>query len=275
MEEALTTPAPAQNTDMVRAWLNRLPDMLEAVLFALVAVAVGLLLLRYGKKLIAFALSKRKTENAEETRSVKTVQSLLNSVFTYLMYFLMAVVVLRAFGVDVSGLLTVAGVGGVAVGFGAQTLVKDVISGAFLWSEKRIAVGDIVTVAGQTGTVVTVNLRTTVLRGTNGNLYTIPNGDIRLVVNMSRTYRCAQVDFTLLHGQDFNRALEVMDDEGHKLAQRLSLANPPDAIGIVACDVRGATIRVECRCEVDECWALEREIRLCMLTRLQSEGFKP
>ena len=115
----------------------------------------------------------------------------------YTSYFIIITVVLSIFGVNVSSILDVAGVGGIAVGFGAQTLVKDVISGFFIWMEGSISVGDIVDINGLTGEVESIAIRTTLVRNFNGNLYAIPNGDIRTVTNMSRGFKRAIVDIRL------------------------------------------------------------------------------
>ena len=100
----------------------------------------------------------------------------LMSIFNYTMYFILITVVLGIFGINVASMIAVAGVGGIAIGFGAQTLVKDVISGLFLWAEGNVTVGDIVEINGLSGEVEAIAIRTTTIRNYSGNLYVIPNG---------------------------------------------------------------------------------------------------
>lgn len=252
---------------------NDLPLILTRLLAAALLAAAGLLLLRLGRKIIKKICRHKPDRQFGQQR---TLHSLFLSLFNYTMYFSIAMMVLSALGVDVSSLLAVAGVGGVAIGFGCQSLVKDFVSGLFLWVEGRINVGDVVTVGGQTGTVEAMALRTTTLRGTNGNLFTIPNGDIRTVINMTRDYRCALVNITIAHGQDIPHILSALQEAMDELGKRLELEQEtPQVIGLTASDARGATICIQCKCQVEEGWALEREIRLAALECLAKEGYKP
>lgn len=277
------TPAPASETgrtlgQMLTDWeqvLGELPVVLTRLLVAVLLTAVGLLLLRLGRRIIQRAY-RRTGRVSPVSAQGRTLHSLFLSIFNYTMYFAIALAVLSALGVNISSLLAVAGVGGVAIGFGCQSLVKDFISGLFLWVEGRINVGDVVTIGGQTGTVESMALRTTTLRGTNGNLYTIPNGDIRTVVNMTRDYRCALVDVTVAHGQDYGKTLALLQEAMDALQKRLGLTEEaPQVVGLIASDGRAATIRIECKCKAEEGWALEREIRLAALQCLEKEGIKP
>lgn len=256
--------------------VNDLPLILGRLATAAALILIGVLFLRLGRHIIRRIAKRAPKVGKENARSGKTLHTLFLSIFNYIMYFVIAMSALSAMGVDVSSLLTVAGVGGVAIGFGCQTLVKDVISGLFLWIDGQIHVGDVVTVAGQTGTVESIALRTTVLRSTNGSLYTVPNGDIRTVVNMSLDYRRAQVDITVSHGQDLPRILEALQDEMNLLGKRLEMApQAPEVLGVIGSDRFSAIVRVECKCKVETVWALEREIRLAALDRMSREGMKP
>ncbi|MBE5783103.1 MAG: mechanosensitive ion channel family protein [Clostridiales bacterium] len=254
-----------------------MPGILMRLLVAGLLVIVGIAVLRLGRKMIRRA-QQRAERGRDPSAPRQTIHSLVLSLFNYLMYFAIAMAALSALGVDVSSILAVAGVSGVAIGFGCQSLVKDFVSGLFLWVEGRINVGDMVTVGNQTGIVENMALRTTTLRGTNGNLFTIPNGDIRTVINMSRDYRCALVDVTVAHGQDkdYAQLISLLQNAMKELDERLEeLEEPPQVLGVVNSDGRAATFRIECRCKVEDGWALEREIRLAALQCLKKEGLKP
>ncbi len=269
--------------------VKNMPRYLLSLLFAVIVILVGILLIRLGRSLIRkLCAAHEKRHPAPEdpnpndcdcvTRpsQMRTVQSLILSIFNYVMYFIIIIIVFSALGVDITGLLTVAGVGGIAVGFGCQTLVKDFISGLFLLLDGSVKVGDIVTVNGATGTVEEVAIRTTKLRCTNGNIQVVPNGDIRTVTNFTRDYRCAIVDVTVAHGQDYTRALEILKEEMASFDIGSDLVDePPVVTGVIASDGRAATIRIECRCRVKDCWTIEREIRLRCLERFRAEGIRP
>ncbi len=264
---------------MTGAWqkfLSQWPAYVIRLLTAAVIILVGCIALRFGRRLIRNICARTKNGKMPRTAAqTKTIQSLATSIFNYTLYFALALIALSALGVDVSSLLTIAGVSGVAIGFGSQTLVKDFISGMFLWGEGRVNVGDIVTIAGQTGVVEEIALRTTTLRDNGGYVYTIPNGDIRTVVNMSRDFRWAQVDLPMSHGNDWAAIIDALQDEMKAYALRKQLAETPQVIGLIASDRFSATLRIQVKCDVRDDWLLEREIRQAALTRLAKEGFNP
>ena len=256
-------------TDLAKDLYQQTPVILMRLILAALTILIGIVVLRVLRKLI-----NRKSKKNRAIRQAETVRSLSNSNISYLMYFFVALVVLRIFGIDLTSLLAVAGIGSIAIGFGAQTLVKDIISGLFLWMEGNLNVGDVVTVGGYNGRIESLSLRTTTLRGTDGSLYAVPNGDIRTVVSRSQGNQVAQVNVTVAHGQDLLHAQQIIEDECIQLKQRLALKTLPRLYPAIASDARCVTMRVEMPCEADEAWSLEREIRLSMFARLQKEGIK-
>lgn len=248
-------------------------EILIRLAIALVIVGVGICLVFAGKKLLKALLNRKKAEQEDEGQK-KTLLSLLTNLLSFTVYFAAGCMALSALGVNVESILAVAGVGGLAIGFGCQTLVKDFVSGLFLWLEGNLKVGDVVTVGGLTGTVEKMALRTTSLRAANGNLYTIPNGDIRTVVNMTRDFRYALVDIVLAHSQDYQKAMDVMQAAMAQLdEQEEMLEETPKVVGLSGNDRFAATIRIECKCAVEKCWEVERKIRQAALESLKKEGF--
>lgn len=204
---------------------------------------------------------------------VDTMQSLAKSVFNYIMYFIIVTVALSIFGVNVSSILAMAGVGGVAVAFGAQTLVKDVISGLFIWGEGSISVGDYVEINEMQGIVESVAIRTTVIRNYNGNLYTVPNGDIRTITNMSREFKRAIVDIRCPYEENLERLVRIVTEEMEKAGAEIDgLDVPPDVLSVHAFEVDAVVIRVAAQCPVGEHWRIERDIRSRIKMRFDREG---
>lgn len=268
------------------AFVDRLPDLLVRLIFAILVLVIGIIVLRLGRRLIRRISDNyirkhprynRNGEPAERQISgQKTARDLAISIFNYVLYFTIAMATMSTLGVDVTSLLAVAGVSGIAIGFGCQTLVKDFLSGLFLWTDGYIKVGDIITAGSFTGTVENVALRTTTLRGTNGNIMVIPNGEIRAITNMTRDYRCALVDITVAHGQDYAAVIDLLRNAMQDLDKKLDyIDEAPAVLGIIASDGRAATVRIESKCDIADCWTLEREIRLIALTEMQKAGFKP
>lgn len=273
-----------EQTEKLTGFVDDLPDILMKLAVCAVVIALGVLVLRTGRKLIRkiwLRYSRKRRASDAETAEYRaanesTVLSLLTSLFDYIIYFAVLIIVLARLGVDTSSLLTVAGIGGVAISLGSQTLIKDFIAGVFLWIDGYIKIGDTITIGAQTGTVENVALRTTTLRTTNGNLIMIPNGDIRAITNRSRDYRCALVDMTIAHGQDYRAVIAALQQAMNELAASSDIAHePPKVLGVIASDARCATIRIECRCEINEGWDLEREIRLAALECMARNNFKP
>ena len=126
--------------------------------------------------------------------------------------------ILRELGFDIAPLLAGAGIAGLAVGFGAQNLVRDIITGFFIIFENQIRVGDVVEVAGKMGKVEQVNLRSTVLRDGEGRVHIVPNGQITTVTNMTREWSRVLLDVNIAYKEDLNRVIHVLQKVGDDLA---------------------------------------------------------
>ena len=249
---------------------SRLPALTSRVLMAALFAFIGIIVLRIGRRMINSLVKVRGQRNPHQTNTFK---SLVTSIFNYIMYFIIVTVVLSIFGVNVTSLLTVAGVGGVAIGFGAQTLVKDVISGLFIWGEGSIAVGDVVDINGLQGEVESIAIRTTVLRNYNGNVFTIPNGDIRTITNMSRGFKRAIVDIRCPYEADQQHLVDIITEEMEKAGQEIEgLTAAPEVMSILSFETDAVVVRVASQCPVGENWRIERDIRSRVKARFDKEG---
>lgn len=183
---------------------------------------------------------------------LRTLAGLLNSVVTYVLTFVFGIMLLRAFNLDPIPLLTTASVAGLAVGFGAQKLVKDVISGFFILLENQYGIGDYVTIGPVTGTVEDVGMRTTRIRDDVGKLYTLSNGEITQVCNQSRGAVATFIEIGVAPGTDIDAAKALVDKTGKSLADErtdLGFDKPPSVQGISAMDATKITLRVTCATE--------------------------
>ena len=253
--------------------ISNLPVLTMRALMAVLLVFIGVILLRVGRKMIVSLVRKRSGKGVRTAQQVDTLRSLITSVFNYIMYFIMATVVLSVFGVNVSSILAVAGVGGVAIAFGAQTLVKDVISGLFIWVEGSISVGDIVSINGMDGTVEAIAIRTTTLRNFNGNVFTIPNGDIRTVTNMSRGFKRAIVDIRCPYEEDQQRLVAIIEEEMELAGKEIEgIETAPEVMSILSFETDAVVVRVAVPCPVGENWRIERDIRTRIKNRFDKEG---
>ena len=259
--------------DTAGSFVTRLPLLTTKVLMSAAVIFVGAILIRLGHRLIFSLIKSRTSKVVHNPQQVDTMRSLINSLFNYVMYFIIATLVLSIFGVNVGSLLAVAGVGGVAIAFGGQTLVKDVISGLFIWVEGSLSVGDVVDINGQQGVVESIAIRTTVIRNYNGNLITIPNGDIRTITNMSRDFKRAIVDIRCPYEADHAHLVEIINEEMEKAGREIDgLTSAPEVMSILSFEVDCVVVRVAAQCPVGEHWRIERDIRSRIKARFDAEG---
>jgi len=210
-----------------------------AILARLVAVAVTLLLAFAAYGVLGQLVERvlRRAAGADEpsgTQRVHTLAPLLKNLALYALSFVVGIVVLQEVGVDVRALAVSAGVLGLAVGFGAQSLIKDVITGFFILFEGLVRVGDVIEVGGHTGVVEAIGLRVTRLRLFNGAQRIVPNGDLTQFANYNRGWARAVVDVGVTYDTDVRRALEALERVGRDWATETSLGlDAPLAQGIV------------------------------------------
>jgi len=160
------------------------------------------------KRLVDFIV--RQKEDPEFQKRTQTLASIIRyvSVITILLVGMM--MVLKEFGIEIGPLLAAAGIAGLAVGFGAQSLVKDVISGFFILLEDQIRVGDVVQIAGKGGLVEKINLKTTILRDLAGNVHYVPNGHIDVVTNMTKDYSRYVFDIGVAYRENVDEVIGVI-----------------------------------------------------------------
>ncbi len=185
-----------------------------------------------------------------------------------------AVMALDHLGVDVAALLAGAGIVGLAVGFGAQSLVKDVLTGFFLIYEGAIAEGDVAEVGEATGVVERVGLRVSHVRTFNGQLFYIPNGQISVVGNWSREWTRAVVEVGIAYEHDVGKALAVLQRVGEEWAREHSeiVLEAPEAQGVMGLNASDVGARLVIKVKAPEHWAAERELRRRIKDAFDREG---
>ena len=253
--------------------LALLPRIALRLAMALVVLVIGLLLVRLGKMLIRAIANRLGKKGPDAAHRAETRKSILSSIYSYIMFFVIFAVILRLFGVDVGSILAAAGVVGVAVAFGAQTMVKDILSGLFIWGERSMTVGDVVNINDLSGTVESISIRTTTIRNYNGNLITIPNGDIRTMTNMSRSFKRAIVNVPCPYEENQERLVAMVKEEMQIAAKEIQGINTvPDVMSIVSFDTHAVMLQIAVQCPVGEHWRIERDIRTRVKARFDREG---
>ncbi|PIC69813.1 mechanosensitive ion channel protein MscS [Sporosarcina sp. P2] len=227
------------------------------IVVASIVVKVGQVLIR---RFFAIKLKSpmRKTERRE-----KTMIKLLENALKYIVYFSAILAVLTEFKIDVKGLLAGAGVLGLAVGFGAQSLVKDVISGFFIIFEDQFGVGDYVRINSGEGTVMEIGLRTTKIALYGGELYTVPNGQIGEVINYSVTNSMVLLDLALSYETDIDHAEELIKEFLKKLPkERYSeVIGVPEVLGVQSMEPSRILLRIAAETEPVANFGVGRKLR--------------
>jgi small-conductance mechanosensitive channel len=264
--------------------VNRLRETIgPARLLALAetALAIGLILLgaavliRLGVTVIRRTLTPRGERFLDETR-LRTLRPLLESLLRYVVYFIALVMILRELGVDATAVLASAGVIGLAVGFGAQHFIRDVIAGFFILAEGLIQVGDVITVGEHTGRVEHISVRTTQIRKYNGELWSIRNGELNVFGNVNRDFSRAIVDVGVAYEADLRRAMAVLQEVGERwaAAHRDLVLAPPEVQGIMAFGESQVTLRLVLTVKPQQHWAAERELRLMLKEAFDRAGIE-
>jgi small conductance mechanosensitive channel len=218
--------------------------------------------IRLAAALIGRILAPRGDRLLDETRA-RTLQPLTESLVRYIIYFIALVMVLREVNIDATAILESAGVVGLAFGFGAQNLIRDVISGFFLLFEGLIQVGDVIAVGEHSGLVERISIRTTQIRKFSGELWTIPNGQLQIFGNFNRDFMSAIVEVGIAYEGDIERAMALMQQVGEEwVAEHSEIAlGPPEVQGVHQFREAEVAIRLVIKVKPLEQWAAERELR--------------
>jgi len=199
---------------------------------------------------------------SQRVQRARTLGPLLKSAALYLLAFLALMMVFREVGIDIRALLVSAGVVGVAIGLGAQSLIKDVITGFFLLFEGLIAVGDVVEIGNTVGTVEAIGLRVTQIRTLKGAVRVIPNGELTQFTNYNRGWARAVVDVGVAWEEDVHRALGALDAVGRGWARETGLAlEPPEVQGIVRFGDAEIVLRLQVKVPPARREEIENELR--------------
>jgi small conductance mechanosensitive channel len=182
---------------------------------------------------------------------------------------------LSTFGVDITPLLASAGVAGLAVSLGAQSLIKDFIGGLLVLVENQYAVGDFIQVGNASGFVEQITLRATHVRALNGDLYVVPNGEVRIVANQTRAWSRVMVDLGVAYEEDLERALRILEGAASAFAQLPTVAaellEPPQVLGVAGLGDSAVTVRIAVKTQPGQQWLVGRELRKFLLATCEQE----
>jgi small-conductance mechanosensitive channel len=286
--ELISATLPSLSPSLVMSFVDDAKDwLLDAGVLILVTILLALFarwaLHRLIRRTVA-TMTARSTQRGAETDSkgnilatttglsgerqrarVETVGSLLRSVSTFVVGLVAGLTVMALVGLPLGPLLASAGVGGVAIGFGAQSLVKDFLSGIFMIFEDQYGVGDVVDTGEAIGTIEEVSLRITRLRDFDGTVWYVRNGEIVRIGNRSQGYGAAWVDIPVSYTEDIKRVLDLIREVCDAFAEdpewEPKLIEPPTVLGVDSIAGQTVTVKILAKCLPGENFGVQRELR--------------
>jgi moderate conductance mechanosensitive channel len=254
--------------------------ILLIVLFAVVAMRLARLFVH---GIVKALLDREATEGtAQELSAVElkkrmdTLDGFASRTIQFLIVVIAGLMILAKLGLDIGPAVAGLGVVGIAVGFGAQTLVRDYLTGSLILVENQFSVGDVVRLAGVEGTVEDFNLRRTTVRDIDGVVHSIPNGVITVASNLTRVWARINQDVTLAYGTDVDRAIQVVDEVGQAMkadpAWRKAVLEPPRVDRVDAISDQGVTLKILGSVRAPDQWAAAGEYRKRLLAALEANG---
>jgi small conductance mechanosensitive channel len=262
-------------------------DLIVRPLAILIVVAIALLVAWLGSRLFRRVLGRVANQAATRSGStragarVATMSGVVANIWRFFVFVVAGAIVLGMLGINLTPLLASATIIGATLGFGAQQIVRDYFSGILMTMEDQYNVGDSVTVGGVTGVVEEVTMRLTRFRGVDGTIFVVPNGDIRLIGNLSRGWARAIVDLTLpgAGAADLETVRSVVGAAAHAVATSPAFAGhctePPTVVGVQTADATTITLRVTLLTVPSQRDALTRALREAALVSLAKASLWP
>mgnify|MGYP006272621927 FL=1 len=257
---------------LITAEMLKSTGIIALQLIAILIIAK--LLFKFINYLIDSLFDEKDEYDAQTIQRNKTLKTILRSGLKYLFYFIVITMVLQVLGIPISSILAGAGVFGLAIGFGAQKLVEDVITGFFILFENQFGVNDYIAVSGVEGFVQKVGLRTTTLQSLDGDIHIIPNSNIQQVTNLTADYKRVKVDAAIEYEQDIGQAMAVLEEISAELQEEYPevINEGPKVLGVQELAASSVNIRVIAMVEAPKMWHMERVMKRKIKDRFDQEG---
>lgn len=270
-------------------WSTLLEALRDYALPILLVVVVAFVLLRASRlfvhSIIKALMDREATEGtAQELSAVElkkrmdTLDDLGANVIRFFIVIIAGLMILRAFGLDIGPAVAGLGVVGVAVGFGAQHLVRDYLNGALILIENQFSKGDVIRAAGVSGEVEDFSLRRTTLRDLDGVVHTVPNGEITVASNLTRVWARINQDVVVAYGTDIDAATAVVDEVGRDMAAdprwKRRILEAPRIDRVAALGEYGVTLKILGTVRAPDQWAAAGELRKRLLAAFREHGIE-
>jgi small conductance mechanosensitive channel len=249
-----------------------------------IILVIGLIVHLAFKKIVprllkrTLALQMRNEAELEIKKREQTIAHIINNTISIVLAVLVLFTILAEIGINIGPALASLGILGLAVGFGAQSLVKDYISGLFILIENQYGVGDVVRIAGIAGLVESINLRRTVLRDLDGTVHYIPNGEISTASNLTRDYSRVNMNISVAYGEDLDRVIEVINRVCSEMAQekewKQKIIKTPQVLRVDSLGESGVEIKILGDTQPIAQWDIMGELRKRLKNEFDKEGIE-
>ena len=260
-------------------WLvsERMVETVSIVIGTVIVYYLGRIFITWAIRYAIHSTAKHRSWHRKDIeKRENTLTQLIRSFWRItIIAYIAAMVASKLFYFDLSPLFASAGIIGVALGFGAQSLVKDFLAGIFIIAENQYRVGDIVDVMGATGTVERVGTRSTVLRDADGNVHYLPNGTIQHVINKTMGYSMSRFTLQLDPSSDISRAADIINETGQQLSKEKSwdkkIIEPPKFVSVGDITGRSVELIVAGKVQPSDQWAVTSEMRRRLLKEFEKQ----
>ncbi len=260
-------------------WLvsERMVETVSIVIGAVIVYYLGRIFITWAIRYAIHSTAKHRSWHRKDIeKRENTLTQLIRSFWRItIIAYIAAMVASKLFYFDLSPLFASAGIIGVALGFGAQSLVKDFLAGIFIIAENQYRVGDIIDVMGASGTVERVGTRSTVLRDADGNVHYLPNGSIQHVINKTMGYSMSRFTLQLDPSTDISRAADIINETGQQLSKEKSwdkkIIEPPKFVSVGDITGRSVELIVAGKVQPSDQWAVTSEMRRRLLKEFEKQ----
>ena len=268
--------------DVTELWENIRSEVFQSLALLVMALLVWWLIRLTGRRWIARVAREVEASDdhqaLERAQRLHTLWSVGEAILVIVVVALIVVTMMAIWGIPIAPLVAAAGVIGIAVGFGAQDFVRDVIAGSFIVLEDQYAIGDVVQIAGVSGTVEQIRLRTTVLRDLDGHTHHVPNGEIKVASNLTAGFSRVVIDLGVAYKEQVDEVLDVVRDELDRFAAdpdwEASFLEPPEVLGVNELADWAVEVRVLLTVRAGDRWRVKREFLRRIKGRFDADGIE-
>jgi len=253
---------------------------IRVIVIVVIAVAVYLICRPIIRSIIKRMVSHRMAgeDEAEIQQRINTLSSILVKIAGLLVLIIAVITILPEFGINITTLIAAIGVGGLAIAFAAQSLIRDFIAGFFILLEDHYGIGDVVSIAGVAGVVEDIALRRTVLRDLDGNVHSVPNGKVELSTNMTKKYSRVNLNVSVGYGENLKHVIDIANKVCQEMVEdpqwKDDFITPPSVLRVDNLGDSGIDIKIVGDTKPAKQWAIMGELRLRLKDTFDKEGIE-